>query len=178
MVKFFLFFFLTAGWIARFSFFFACPCFLGVIGLKMKLKLYNLELQSFIRLSSIFKKETIIMKSYNVTILSKIAWNAPDWHIWEHFKHFIKVEKILKGSLNLIPSTLPSVKIQIMGGKVFLRCKGKTLLGIVNKRLKAKNLLTSPSNALLPQLNFPANNLNFHWRWWDRIQSFILYQNR
>jgi len=42
-----------------------------------------------------------------------------------------KVEKILKGSLDLIPS--PSVKIQIIGGKVCLRCKGKTLLGVVNK---------------------------------------------
>ena len=38
-----------------------------------------------------------------------------------------KVEKILKGSLDSIPS--PSVKIQIMSGKVSLRCKGKTLLG-------------------------------------------------
>ena len=28
-----------------------------------------------------------------------------------------KVEKILKGSLNSIPSPSPSVKIQIMGGK-------------------------------------------------------------
>jgi hypothetical protein len=28
---------------------------------------------------------------------------------------------------------LPSVKIQIMGAKVGLRCKGKTLLGDVNK---------------------------------------------
>jgi hypothetical protein len=33
------------------------------------------------------------------------------------------------------------VKIQIIGGKVCLRCKGKTLL---------------------PQVNFPTNNLNFH----------------
>ena len=44
-----------------------------------------------------------------------------------------KVEKILKGSLDSIPSPSPSVKIQIMGGKVCLRCKGKTLLGVVNK---------------------------------------------
>ena len=36
-----------------------------------------------------------------------------------------KVEKILKGSLDLIPSPSPSVKIQIMGGKVCFRCKGK-----------------------------------------------------
>jgi hypothetical protein len=42
-----------------------------------------------------------------------------------------KVENILKGSLDLIPP--PSVKIQIMGGKACLRCKGKTLLGVVNK---------------------------------------------
>ena len=59
---------------------------------------------------------------------------------------FYKVEKILKGGLDLIPS--PSMKIQIMGGKVCLRCKAKTLLGIVNKLLKTKGLLTSPSNVL------------------------------
>ena len=53
----------------------------------------------------------------------------------------IKVEKVLKGSLDLITSPSPSVKIQIMGGKVFLRCKGKLLLGIVNKLLKTKSLL-------------------------------------
>ena len=57
-----------------------------------------------------------------------------------------KVEKILKGSLESIPS--PSVKIQFMGGKVCLRCKGKTLLGVVNKFLKTKSLLTSPRNVL------------------------------
>ena len=43
-----------------------------------------------------------------------------------------KVEKILKGSLNLISSHSPSVKIQIMGSK------GKTLLDIVNKLLYSK----------------------------------------
>ena len=49
---------------------------------------------------------------------------------------FIKVENILKGSLDSIPSPSPSVKIQIMGGKVCLRYKGETLLGVVNKLLK------------------------------------------
>jgi hypothetical protein len=57
-----------------------------------------------------------------------------------------KVEKILKGSLDLIPS--PSVKIQIMGGKVYFKCKSKTLMGDVNKLLKTKSLLTSRSNVL------------------------------
>jgi hypothetical protein len=45
----------------------------------------------------------------------------------------VQVEKILKGSLDSIPSPSTLVKIQIMGGKVCLRCKGKTWLGIVNK---------------------------------------------
>jgi hypothetical protein len=58
-----------------------------------------------------------------------------------------KVEKILKGSLDLIPSPSPSVKIQIMGGKVCLICKGKPLVGVAIKLLK-KKLLTSPSNVL------------------------------
>ena len=46
-----------------------------------------------------------------------------------------KIEKILKGS----QSRSPLSKIQIMSGKVCLRCKGKTLRGVVNKLLKAKN---------------------------------------
>ena len=58
-----------------------------------------------------------------------------------------------------------------MGRKSCLRCKGKTLLGDVNKHFVFKSLF-----ALLPRVNFPANNLNFHWRWrWlDRIQAIFL----
>jgi hypothetical protein len=48
----------------------------------------------------------------------------------------IKVEKILKVTLDSIPSPSPSVKIQILVGKVCLRCKGKPLLGVVHKLLK------------------------------------------
>ena len=59
-----------------------------------------------------------------------------------------KVENIYEDSLDLIPSPSPSVKVQIIGGKVYLMCEGKTLLGIVNKLLKTKRLLTSPSNDL------------------------------
>ena len=59
-----------------------------------------------------------------------------------------KVEKILNGSLDSIPSTSTSVKIQTMSGKVCLRCKGKMLLGFANKLLKTRSLLTSPSNVL------------------------------
>ena len=56
----------------------------------------------------------------------------------------MKVEKIFKGSQD----SIPSVKIQIMGGKVCIRFKDKTLLVVVNKLLKTKSLLTSPCNVL------------------------------
>ena len=99
---------------------------------------------------------------------SKLYLNVPVnyCHAW------CKVGKILK--VAWISS--PSLKIQIMGGKVYLSCKCKTLLGFVNKLLKAKCLLRLPSNILPYYLNFPTDNLNFHWRWswWDWIQSIFL----
>ena len=64
-----------------------------------------------------------------------------------------KVENILKGRLDSISS--PSVKIQIMGGKVCLRCKCKILLGIVNNLFVFKSLLTTPSNVLPLHLSHP-----------------------
>ena len=77
--------------------------------------------------------------------------------------YLLLVENILKGSLDSIPSHSPSVKIQIMGGKVCLRCKGKILLGLVNKLLKTKKNLDNAQKyfAFTPQANFPAHNLNF-----------------
>ena len=70
----------------------------------------------------------------------------------------IKVEKIYEDSLDSIPSPSLSVKIQIMGGKVCLMFKSKTVLdqkfvdnaqpGVVNKILKTKSLVTSTSNFL------------------------------
>ena len=65
-----------------------------------------------------------------------------------------------------------------MGGKVCLRCRGKTLLGVVIKLLKTKSLLTSHSNVLpyyLKKTFLPIIWI-FHWRWrWlDRIQAIVL----
>jgi hypothetical protein len=71
-------------------------------------------------------------------------WNF----VWKPSMNLCKVEKILKGSPHWIPLHSSSVKIQIIGRKVFLRCKGKTLLVIINKLSKTKCLLTSPSNVL------------------------------
>ena len=74
------------------------------------------------------------------------------------------VEKILKGNMDLIPSL--SVKIHIMEEIFCLRCKGKTLLGIVNKLWKQKVCWKYPAMFCLytKQVNFPAHILNFHWR--------------
>ena len=78
--------------------------------------------------------------------------NIANVEITATFKNIAsKVDKILKGSLDLILSPSPSVKIQIMSGKICLRCTSKTLLGVVNKCF-----------TLLPQVNFPTNILNFH----------------
>ena len=55
-----------------------------------------------------------------------------------------KVENILKCSLDWIPSASSLVKIQIMGRKISLRCKRKTLLGAMFC------------------LYISCNNLNFH----------------
>ena len=51
------------------------------------------------------------------------------------------------------------------------------MFGDVNTLFVFKCFLTTPSNVLpLPQANFPAHKLNFHWkwRWWDRIQAIFL----
>ena len=92
------------------------------------------------------------------------------------FSKIIKVEKIFKkikfkkGSLDLIQSPSPSVKIQIKGGKVCLRYKGKTF---ENKKFVDYSLQCF---VFTNQANFPPLNLNFHsrWKWWDWIQDIFL----
>ena len=104
-----------------------------------------------------------------------------------------KVEKILKGSLDLIQS--PSVKIQIICGKVCLRCKGKTLLGVVNKNFVFKVCWQPPVMICLytstrPNLNqifplmillkmkvmesSPGYLLNFFLLYWEKFELLIL----
>ena len=60
-------------------------------------------------------------------------------YVWYIFLIY-KVEKIWEDGSDSISSSSPWVKIQIMGGKVCLRCKGKTLLGVVNKLLRTKSI--------------------------------------
>jgi hypothetical protein len=65
-------------------------------------------------------------------------------------------EKILEDSLDSIPSPSPSVKVQIMGGKVCLRCKGKTFC--------FQKFVDNAQQwfAFTLQANFHTHNLNFH----------------
>ena len=95
---------------------------------------------------------------------------------WRH----CKIEKILKGSLDSIPSPSPSVKIQIMGGEVCLRCKGKTLRGVVNKLLKTKCLLTTTIDVLPLYLSRPSFEFSTKVRVMGLnpdylLKSFLLY---
>ena len=82
------------------------------------------------------------------------------WAIWVVIlREIFKVEKILIGSLDSIPSFSPSVKIQIMGGKGV-----KAIDGCCQQIFEYKNFVVNVQQcfALLPQVNFPAHNLNFH----------------
>ena len=85
-------------------------------------------------------------------MLHKVRKNFPEQR-WDSFGGGaikVKVENILKSSLDSIPSPSPLVKIQNMGGKLF----------------STKSLLTTTSNVLPLHLkqtfHFPAQNLNFY----------------
>ena len=76
---------------------------------------------------------------------------VPHPSLSSHMVMVFKLEKIIKGSLDSTPLPSPSMKIQIMGGKVCLRCKGKTLRDVVNKLFDIK----SSSNVLQSKLSHP-----------------------
>jgi hypothetical protein len=113
-------------------------------------------MKTYVRKKNFHCKPNLLLGPYHYGKNHKISFKNYDLF----FHH--KVKKILKVSLDLIPSPSPSVKIQIMGRKIYLMGKGKTLLGIVNKLFVSKRLLKTPSNVYL--YAFPAHNLNFHLR--------------
>ena len=65
-----------------------------------------------------------------------------------------------------MPSPSPSVKIQIIAGKVYLTTdvKRQNIAALGKQTFENKKFveITQQYFALLPQLNFPGNNLNFH----------------
>ena len=84
-----------------------------------------------------------------------------------YFWNIHKVKKILKESLDLISSPSPTVKIQIIGGKVCLGVEAKHCWAF-STNFWNKKFVDIPQQCL-PQVKFPAKILNFHWswRWWD-----------
>ena len=79
------------------------------MGLLRLFRKWNVKIMTQLKKLSV----TICIKTFGGTALSIIF-------IWWTIVSFIKVEKILKGSLGLIQSPSSSVKIQIMGGKFLL----------------------------------------------------------
>ena len=85
-------------------------------------------------------------------------------------KPSIKGENVLKGSLDLITSPSPSLKIQIIGRKLYLR---QNIVRWCQQTFCFQKFVDNTQQyfAFTSEANFPAHNLNFHWRWWYRIQA-------
>ena len=67
-----------------------------------------------------------------------LVHNTYSSFLWGKQSSKIKLEKILKGRMGSIPSLSPSVKIQIMGGKVFWGVKAKHCWGLSTNFWKQK----------------------------------------
>ena len=79
-----------------------------------------------------------------------------------------KVETILKGSLYLIPSPSPQIqwKFKLWAGKFAWSVKAKYYWALSTNFWKQKVCWHHQQCfASLPQVNFPTNDLNFHWSW-------------
>ena len=81
-----------------------------------------------------------------------------------------KVEKILKGSLDWIPSPSSSVKIQIMSGKVCLRCKKQNIAWRCQQTFKNKMFddITQQCLALLTHFSLKSKVMGLH-----PVKSFL-----
>ena len=69
---------------------------------------------------TLHQQESKIDQPTRCTMVQKLKFRFEKIHKPITFRFSNKVEKILKASLDLISSPSPSVKTQIMGGKVFV----------------------------------------------------------
>ena len=114
-------------------------------------KLHSINVQTSMGVLKILRRHLEIFHKISANIQKPFICKARMFCL-------INVENVLKSSMDLIPS----VKIQIMGGEICLRCKGKSQKTFENKKFDD---ITQQCFALLPQVNFPANNLNFYCRY-------------
>ena len=84
--------------------------------------------------------------------------------------------KILKGSLVLITFTFS--ENSNYGRESLLEVERQNIARLCQQTFENKKFvdITQQCFAFLPQVNFPANNLNFQWRWrwWDQIHTIFL----
>ena len=74
-----------------------------------------------------------------------------------------KVEKILKGSFEFDPITFTFSKNSNYGRESFLEVQKQNIVGHCQQTFENKKFvdITQQCFALLPQVDFPVNNLNF-----------------
>ena len=114
-------------------------------------------------LASLFKRLSSVSAFLAASTVTMTAfWDFYPKSFFQQISFLGKVENILKGSLDSISS--PSLKIQIMGGKVCWRCKGIT--GCCQQTFECKKFVDNAQQcfAFTYQANFPIHNLNFHQR--------------
>ena len=79
------------------------------------------------------------------------------------YEYIIKVENILKGSLDSDPITFNFSENSNFRQESLLEVKRQNIAGLCEQTLKQKFVdISQQCFALLPQVNFPVNNLNFH----------------
>ena len=106
-------------------------------------------------------------------------WSALATQFWwlscSNFHSFyaFKVEFFWKASLDSITPPSPSVKIH--GWESLFEVFRQNIAGCCQQTFENKKFVDNAQQcfAITSQANFPAHNLNFHWRWrrWDRIQT-------
>ena len=105
-------------------------------------------------------------------LLSRLIWFWKTPVIVTNKAGLSKVEKILRSHhLHL----LLQWKFKLWAGNFAWGVNAKHCWALSTTFWKQK-VCWQQCIALLPQVNFPANNLNFpwRWRWWDQIQAIFL----
>ena len=122
--------------------------------------------------------------AYAVSFLNILLLFHKESEWFLRFVLSIKVEKILKGSLeSILLSPLTSGKFKLWAGKFARVVKAKNCWALSTNNWKQKVCWMFDRNqnpkfyhwtecfAFLPRVNFPANDLDFHWRIKSRLSS-------
>ena len=109
----------------------------------------------------------LIFTTYFSQLLTHAQWE-------ENYIQICKVEKIAWIQFHHLHLQW---KFKLWEGKFAWGVKAKHCWALSTNFWKQKFVdITQQCFALSPQVNFPGDNLNFHWRqrWWDQIQAIFL----